>query len=157
MWLFNLLFSSLSQPWYVEVRISRSILVSPLDFEITRVDCIYLFNYLFIYFLHLRTVNLQIGLRIRAAWSGLLLFTGWLILSRIKIPFQTTQVPWTMSASGSGFALFTNTVSPLYFDTGCNDKIRYNDNFTGTKPLLQRWQWIRIVFKTSKEHVSDIC
>ena len=39
MWLFNLLFSTLSQLWYVEVRISRSILVSPLEFEITRVDC----------------------------------------------------------------------------------------------------------------------
>ena len=39
MWLFNLLFSSLSQLWYVEVRISRSVSVSPLEFEITRVDC----------------------------------------------------------------------------------------------------------------------
>ena len=37
--LFNLLFSSLSQLWYVEVRISRSVSVSPLEFEITRVDC----------------------------------------------------------------------------------------------------------------------
>ena len=41
MWLFNLLFSSLSQHWYVEVRISRSVSVCPLEFEITRVDCIY--------------------------------------------------------------------------------------------------------------------
>ena len=40
MW-FNLLFSSLSQLWYVEVRISRSVPVSPLEFEITRVDCIW--------------------------------------------------------------------------------------------------------------------
>ena len=40
MWLFNLLFSSLSQLWYVEVRIPRSVSVSPLEFEITRVDCI---------------------------------------------------------------------------------------------------------------------
>ena len=40
MWLFNLLFSTLSQLWYVEVRISRSVSVSPLEFEITRVDCI---------------------------------------------------------------------------------------------------------------------
>ena len=39
MWLFNLLFSSLSHLWYVEVRISRSVSVSPLEFEITRVDC----------------------------------------------------------------------------------------------------------------------
>ena len=38
--LFNLLFSSLSQLWYVEVRISRSVSVSPLEFEITGVDCI---------------------------------------------------------------------------------------------------------------------
>ena len=30
---------SLSQLWYVEVRISRSVSVSPLEFEITRVDC----------------------------------------------------------------------------------------------------------------------
>ena len=41
MWLFNLLFSSLSQLWYVEVRISRSVSVSLLEFEITRVDCIW--------------------------------------------------------------------------------------------------------------------
>ena len=40
MCLFNLLFSSLSQLWYVEVRISRSVSMSPLEFEITRVDCI---------------------------------------------------------------------------------------------------------------------
>ena len=38
MWLFNLLFS-LSQLWYVEVRISRNVSVSPLEFEITGVDC----------------------------------------------------------------------------------------------------------------------
>ena len=40
MWLFNLLIYSLSELWYVEVRISRSVSVSPLEFEITRVDCI---------------------------------------------------------------------------------------------------------------------
>ena len=34
-------FSSILQIWYVEVRISRSILESPLEFEITRVDCIH--------------------------------------------------------------------------------------------------------------------
>ena len=32
-------FSSILQIWYVEVRISRSISESPLEFEITRVDC----------------------------------------------------------------------------------------------------------------------
>ena len=32
-------FSSILQIWYVEVRISRSISDSPLEFEITRVDC----------------------------------------------------------------------------------------------------------------------
>ena len=37
MWLFNLSFSSLSQRWYVEVWISRSISVSPLEFEISTV------------------------------------------------------------------------------------------------------------------------
>ena len=40
MWLFGLFFSSILQIWYVEVRISRSISESPLEFEITRVDCI---------------------------------------------------------------------------------------------------------------------
>ena len=45
MWLFNLLFSSLSQLWYVEVRISRSVSVSPLEFEITGVDCIWIKNW----------------------------------------------------------------------------------------------------------------
>ena len=38
--MFNLLFYSLSQLRYVEVRISRSVSVSPLEFEITRVDCV---------------------------------------------------------------------------------------------------------------------
>ena len=33
------IFSSSLQIWYVEVQISRSILDSPLEFEITRVDC----------------------------------------------------------------------------------------------------------------------
>ena len=50
MWLFNLLFSSLSQLWYVEVRISRSISVSPLEFEITRVDCTWVIHT----YIHLR-------------------------------------------------------------------------------------------------------
>ena len=39
MWLFDLLFSSIPQIWYVEVWISQSVSESPLDFEITRVDC----------------------------------------------------------------------------------------------------------------------
>ena len=34
------MFSSIVQILYVEVRISRSISESPLEFEITRVDCI---------------------------------------------------------------------------------------------------------------------
>ena len=34
-------FSSFLQIWYAEVRISRSISESPLEFEITRVDCIW--------------------------------------------------------------------------------------------------------------------
>ena len=33
------IFSTILQIWYVKVRISRSISESPLDFEITRVDC----------------------------------------------------------------------------------------------------------------------
>ena len=36
----RLLFSSLLQLWYFEVRISRSVSESPLEFEITGVDCI---------------------------------------------------------------------------------------------------------------------
>ena len=39
MWLFDLLFCSLLQLWYFEVRISRSVSESPLEFEITRADC----------------------------------------------------------------------------------------------------------------------
>ena len=39
MWLIELVFSLVLQIWYVEVRISRSISESPLEFEITRVDC----------------------------------------------------------------------------------------------------------------------
>ena len=40
MWLFDLLFSSRPQLRYVEALISRSVSESPLEFEITRVDCI---------------------------------------------------------------------------------------------------------------------
>ena len=36
-------FSSILQIWYVEVRISRTISENPVEFEITRVDCIYNF------------------------------------------------------------------------------------------------------------------
>ena len=39
MWLFNLLFSPVLQIWYVDVRISRNVSESPLDFEITKVEC----------------------------------------------------------------------------------------------------------------------
>ena len=35
----RIIFSSILQIWYVEVRISRSVLEGPFDFEITRVDC----------------------------------------------------------------------------------------------------------------------
>ena len=35
----RIIFSSILQIWYVEVRISRSISEGPLDFEITGVDC----------------------------------------------------------------------------------------------------------------------
>ena len=41
MWLFDLFFSSILQICYVDVRISRIISASPLDFEIARVDCEY--------------------------------------------------------------------------------------------------------------------
>ena len=37
----QIIFSSILQTWYVELRISRSISESPLEFEITRVDCTY--------------------------------------------------------------------------------------------------------------------
>ena len=35
------------------------------------------------------------------------------------------------------------TVYPLYIGTRYNDKIHYNDNLTGTKPSLKRWQLFR--------------
>ena len=35
------------------------------------------------------------------------------------------------------------TVNPLYFDIQYNNKIRYNDNLTGMKLSLERWQLIR--------------
>ena len=40
-------FSAILQSWYVEVRISRSISESPLEFEITRVDCMFLITIVF--------------------------------------------------------------------------------------------------------------
>ena len=39
MWLIKLFFSTILQTWYVELRISRNISESPLEFEITGVDC----------------------------------------------------------------------------------------------------------------------
>ena len=36
----RIIFSSILKIWYVEVQISRSVSESPLEFEITRVDCI---------------------------------------------------------------------------------------------------------------------
>ena len=47
MWLFDLLFSSVPQIWYVEVRMSRSVSQSTLGFEITGVDCTKLLYYSF--------------------------------------------------------------------------------------------------------------
>ena len=41
----QIIFSWTLQIWYVEVRISRSISESPLEFEITRVDCIWLYSF----------------------------------------------------------------------------------------------------------------
>ena len=41
----RIIFSSILQIWYVEVRISGSISEGPLEFEITRVDCIYIVCY----------------------------------------------------------------------------------------------------------------
>ena len=41
----RLVFSSTLQIWYVEERISRSVSEGPFDFEKTRVDCIYQYQY----------------------------------------------------------------------------------------------------------------
>ena len=62
MWLFNLLFSSLSQLWYmyVEVRISRSVSVSPLEFEITGVDCKF----------HIYALNIDCGVSLEPPRRG---------------------------------------------------------------------------------------
>ena len=40
----RLVFSSILHIRYVEVRISRSVSASPFDFEITRIDCMYICN-----------------------------------------------------------------------------------------------------------------
>ena len=45
-----MIFSSILQIWYVELRISRSISKSPLEFEITRVDCIWINQVTLIHF-----------------------------------------------------------------------------------------------------------
>ena len=46
-WLFDLVFFSIQHIWYVEVRISRSVSEGPFDFEITRVDCIDIWEQIF--------------------------------------------------------------------------------------------------------------
>ena len=47
--------------------------------------------------------------------------------------------------------------NPLYTDTRYNDKIRYNDNLTVTKPLLRWLQSLKLcknfVFYTLKKHM----
>ena len=64
--------------WYVEVRISRSVSVSPLEFEITRVDC----KYQKIHFLILRGLYFLTATVIRAksctnTFSGPVWFSVW--------------------------------------------------------------------------------
>ena len=53
-----------------------------------------------------------------------------------------------------------DTHNPLYTDTRYNDKIRYDNNMTDTKPSLQRQlvtKYARIVYLTLKEtYVLDI-
>ena len=49
---------------------------------------------------------------------------------------------------GRGGAVFRErgcifTVNRLYSNARYNDKIRQNDNLTGTKPSLKRWQFIK--------------
>ena len=45
-------------------------------------------------------------------------------------------------SSGQAYRIFF-TVNPLYTNTRYNDKILYNDNLTGTKPSLKKWQLIK--------------
>ena len=51
----------------------------------------------------------------------------------------------------------TDTVNPLYTDTRYNDKIRYNDNLSVTKPLLKKRRLMRNYAKTLQESSSSIC
>ena len=69
MWLFDLLFSSILQIWYVEVRISRSISEITLDFEITRVDCIA--------FLYPLNISACMCVCICALFEGMFLILWW--------------------------------------------------------------------------------
>ena len=54
----------------------------------------------------------------------------------------------------------TDTVNPLYTDTRYNDKIRYNDNLSVTKPLLKKRRLMRNyakkIARNFKQHMTWI-
>ena len=52
----------------------------------------------------------------------------------------------------------TYSVNPLYTDTRCNDKIRYNDNLTGTKFAQEVvGNYARILYLLQETYVLFIC
>ena len=60
MWLFDLLFSSLLQLCYFKVRISQSVSESPLEFEITRVNCTSMKWVILMFFLFFQDINKEV-------------------------------------------------------------------------------------------------
>ena len=69
----RIIFSTILKIWYVEVRISRSISESPLEFEITKVDCIF-------------------KLQMFATWTGFAFLLPFSVNSYGKFQLQSTLV-----------------------------------------------------------------
>ena len=89
MWLLDLfVFLNILQIWYVEVRISRSISESSLDFKITRIDCIYQYMH--------PVLLMPVCTFVRVIWA---LFIRWYVMQILLIHQRWCDVVSTMLAS----------------------------------------------------------
>ena len=96
-------FSSILQIWYVEVRISRSVSESPLEFEITRVDCIFKFECFFIKMTWMRFDSVWArkhnlrghGCKLNSAWTDqkYILSSGHVTFIQCRINVNATSWP----------------------------------------------------------------
>ena len=114
----QIIFSSILQTWYVELRISRSISESPLEFEITRVDCMLKRN---IQALFSRTIEVLIWVR---GYAGLSISSGdmW-YCGKCKAPAHTfanvlQPITFSVLSSNAQYLIFAWQQSLLILKQG---------------------------------------